>query len=111
MLGGIFGGQQLLGVFKDVIVESTAQTFVGSDEYADIAVLKIDKTYVKKVAKIGNSENAKVGDTVCGWFGCNTIADMDAKLGENAAAVKRLASAKTETEFKKIYKEIFKSFF
>ena len=37
---------------------------IGSDEYADIAVLQIDKSYVKAVAKMGNSENAKVGDTV-----------------------------------------------
>lgn len=50
---------------------------------------------------------AKVGDTVCGWFGCNTIADMDKKLGANAAAVKKLAGSKTEAEFKKNYKEIF----
>ena len=36
---------------------------------------------------------AKVGDTVCGWFGCTTIDDMDEKLGKNAADVKRLAQA------------------
>ncbi len=50
---------------------------------------------------------AKVGDTVCGWFGCNTIADMDKKLGANAASVKKLANSKTEAEFKKNYKEVF----
>ncbi len=37
---------------------------LGSDEYADIAVLQIDKKYVSAVAKIGSSEKAKVGDTV-----------------------------------------------
>ena len=37
---------------------------VGSDEYADIAVIKFDKKYVSKVAKLGSSEDAKVGDTV-----------------------------------------------
>ncbi len=37
---------------------------IGSDEYADIAVIQIDKSYVKKIAKIGNSNEAKVGDTV-----------------------------------------------
>lgn len=51
---------------------------------------------------------AKVGDTVCGWFGCTTIDDMDKKLGKNAADVKRLAEAAgNEAEFKKIYKEVF----
>lgn len=37
---------------------------VGSDEYADIAVLKIDKKYVLKVATLGNSEDMELGDTV-----------------------------------------------
>ena len=39
-------------------------TIVGSDEYADIAIIKIDPKYVKKIANIGSSENTKVGDTV-----------------------------------------------
>ena len=37
---------------------------IGSDQYADIAVIQIDKKYIKQVAKIGKSEDAKVGDTV-----------------------------------------------
>ena len=37
---------------------------IGSDEYADIAVIQIDKKYVHAVAKMGSSENTKVGDTV-----------------------------------------------
>ena len=44
--------------------ETLTATLVGSDEYADIAVVKIDKTKITKVAKIGDSEKAKVGDTV-----------------------------------------------
>ena len=44
--------------------ETVGATLVGSDEYADIAVIKIDKKYVTKVAIIGSSEEAKVGDTV-----------------------------------------------
>lgn len=44
--------------------ETLTATLVGSDEYADIAVIKIDKTKITKVAKIGDSEKAKVGDTV-----------------------------------------------
>ena len=37
---------------------------VGSDAYADIAVLKIDTKYITKIAKIGSNENTRVGDTV-----------------------------------------------
>lgn len=37
---------------------------IGSDPYADIAVIKIDKENVKDVAVLGKSENTKVGDTV-----------------------------------------------
>ena len=44
--------------------ETINASIIGSDEYADIAVIKIDKKYVKSVAKIGSSEDAKVGDTV-----------------------------------------------
>ena len=50
---------------------------------------------------------AKVGDTVCGWFGCNTIEDLNKKLGANGAAVKKLINSKTEAEFRANYKEIF----
>lgn len=50
---------------------------------------------------------AKVGDTVCGWFGCNTIEDLNKKLGANGAAVKKLINSKTEAEFRTNYKEIF----
>ena len=44
--------------------ETVGATLVGSDEYADIAVIKIDKKYIKGVAKIGSSEKTNVGDTV-----------------------------------------------
>lgn len=44
--------------------ETLNATLVGSDEYADIAVIQIDKKYVTSVAKIGSSEEAHVGDTV-----------------------------------------------
>lgn len=57
--------------------------------------------------KDGWSWSAKAGDTVCGWFGCNTIGEMEAKLGNNAAAVKSLATAKSEAEFKQRYKQVF----
>lgn len=37
---------------------------LGKDEYIDIAVLRIRKTYVEKVVKIGNSKKSYIGDTV-----------------------------------------------
>lgn len=39
-------------------------TIIGDDEYADIAVIKINKKYVTKVATLGSSESINVGDTV-----------------------------------------------
>ena len=64
------------------------------------------KTYAD--AREEEGWTAKAGDTVLGWFGCTTIEDMDAKLGKNAADVKRLAAAAgDEAEFKTVYKEVF----
>ncbi len=37
---------------------------VGNDSYSDIAVLKIEKEKVIKIAEIGTNENLRVGDTV-----------------------------------------------
>lgn len=39
-------------------------TVTGSDKYLDLAVVKIDASHVTKVAKLGNSENSNLGDTV-----------------------------------------------
>jgi len=36
----------------------------GSDEYLDLAIVKIDASKVIKVAKIGNSEKSNLGDTI-----------------------------------------------
>lgn len=36
----------------------------GSDEYLDLAVVRIDVSKVIKVSKIGNSENSNLGDTI-----------------------------------------------
>lgn len=36
----------------------------GSDEYLDLAVVKVEKSKITQVAKLGNSENSIVGDTV-----------------------------------------------
>ncbi len=39
-------------------------TVTGSDEYLDLAVIKIDAKKVTQVATLGNSENSHLGDTV-----------------------------------------------
>lgn len=44
--------------------ETVDAKLIGSDQYADIAVIQIDKKHITKVAKIGSSDNTKVGDTV-----------------------------------------------
>ena len=44
--------------------ENVFADIIGSDAYADIAVLKVDKKYVLKVANLGDSENMALGDTV-----------------------------------------------
>ncbi len=44
--------------------ESVNGTLIGSNEYYDIAVIKIDKKYVTTVATIGTSKDSKIGDTV-----------------------------------------------
>jgi len=46
---------------QDVTVEATK---LGSDEYADLAVLRVDKSFVLQVASLGDSTNLKIGDTV-----------------------------------------------
>ncbi len=53
---------------------------------------------------------ASVGDTVCGWFGCNTIEDLRAKLGNNSKNIEALiqaAESNDETKFREIYKQTF----
>lgn len=44
--------------------DNVVASVVGSDEYADIAVIKVDQSHVKRVAKLGDSNKMKVGDTV-----------------------------------------------
>lgn len=47
---------------------------LGSDEYVDAAVLKIDVKHVTKIANLGNSDELEVGDTV---FTVGTPISMD----------------------------------
>lgn len=44
--------------------ENVVASVIGSDEYADIAIIKIEQSHVKRVAKIGDNTKTKVGDTV-----------------------------------------------
>ena len=48
--------------FTDNTIENVE--VVGNDSYSDIAVLKIDKDKVLKIAELGQVENSRVGDTV-----------------------------------------------
>ena len=49
---------------NDNIVEEVKASYVGGDEYLDLAVVRIDKKEVIAVAKLGNSEESNLGDTV-----------------------------------------------
>ena len=44
--------------------EEVVVTLVGGDSYSDVAILKVDKAYILSVAKIGNTNDMLVGDTV-----------------------------------------------
>ncbi len=57
----IDGGTKVSVTFTDGTVLETK--VVGSDEYADIAVLSLESTKELTVASLGNSENSRVGDT------------------------------------------------
>lgn len=52
----------------------TEGKLIGKDKYLDLAVIKIDKEYAPKIAKIGNSNKAKIGDFIYA---------VGAPLGEN----------------------------
>lgn len=54
-------GTEIKVVFTDQ--SEVAATVVGTDEYSDIALLKVDKSKVKDVAEIGSSDDMQVGDT------------------------------------------------
>ena len=42
----------------------TEASLVGSDEFTDVAVLKVDVKSIKEIATLGNSDDAEIGDTV-----------------------------------------------
>ena len=55
---------------EEVTIEAT---LLGSDEYADLAVLRVDKDFVLQVADLGNSTQSEIGDTV---FAVGTPVDV-----------------------------------
>ena len=55
---------------QEVTVEAT---LLGSDEYADLAVLRVDKDFVLQVATLGDSTESEIGDTV---FAVGTPVDV-----------------------------------
>ena len=62
-----------------IFVEFTNGNLVaGKDAYSDIAVLSVSKKEADKVASIGSSENAKIGDTV---FSVGAPLDADSYSG------------------------------
>ena len=56
------GAKDITIMFTDM--SETPGTLVGSDEHADVAVVKVDVNKIKQVADIGSSEDLKLGDTV-----------------------------------------------
>lgn len=58
----IEGGDEIFVQFTDG--NSVKTKVIGSDKYADIAVLQVDANDSVKVASIGSSKDARVGDTV-----------------------------------------------
>jgi len=44
--------------------ESADATLLGSDQYIDVAILRVDKSFVMATATIGDSTNTQIGDTV-----------------------------------------------
>lgn len=58
----IEGGNEFVITFTDG-KEASAE-YVSGDEYYDVALLKVNKDYVKKVATLADSSNVEVGDTV-----------------------------------------------
>lgn len=67
--GYILTNHHVIDNAKKIIIEysdetTTEATLVGSDEYADVALLEVPVNTVKKTASIGSSENLNVGDTI-----------------------------------------------
>ncbi|MCX4366025.1 MAG: trypsin-like peptidase domain-containing protein [Bacilli bacterium] len=67
--GYILTNHHVIDEVEDIMIEfsdeSTVEAeLIGSDEYADIAVLRVPVKSIKAVAEIGKSNDVRVGDTV-----------------------------------------------
>ncbi|MBQ6497693.1 MAG: serine protease [Bacilli bacterium] len=67
--GYIITNEHILGETNDIRVifsneEETTAKVLGKDAYLDLAVLRIDKKYVTRIANIGSSNEMNLGDTV-----------------------------------------------
>lgn len=87
---------------SDITAEEARQSVTGAaqDEYAE-AKEQYD------TARKEEGWLAKSGDTVLGWFGCTTSADMDKKLEAYKTDIQRLQNCKTDAEFSRVYEEVF----
>lgn len=59
----VISGSGALKVTMSTDEEVEAEV-LGKDEYADLAVLRINKKFVKMIANIGSSEKMNIGDTI-----------------------------------------------
>lgn len=67
--GYILTNHHVVDKAKKILIEYSDErevegTLVGSDSYADVAIVKVPVDSVKKIAEIGKSEKLLVGDTV-----------------------------------------------
>lgn len=67
--GYILTNNHVISGSKKIEVTNTEKvtveaTLLGSDEYADLAVLRVDKSFVLQVATLGSSTDSEIGDTV-----------------------------------------------
>lgn len=68
--GYILTNQHVVADSKEIKVtfstrdEAVDATYLGGDQYLDLAVLRVDKKYVTLVANIGKSEEINLGDTI-----------------------------------------------
>lgn len=80
--GYIFTNHHVVEDARDIVIEYTDGTetsgeVLGSDEYADVAVIRVDVNTIKAVAEIGKSEGLRPGDTV---FAVGTPIDLAYKF-------------------------------
>ena len=76
--GYILTNNHVISGSKKIEVTNTENVTVeakllGSDEYADLAVLRVDKSFVLQVATLGDSTTSEIGDTV---FAVGTPVDV-----------------------------------